>query len=451
MMKSSPDPVDDCFVTEARVLSCPDRPSSPFRRRTAAVALGLAVVGIPLFAGSTAPAGAAPTGPATPGAGAQDTNDAEPGERLPTRGPVDASSTTRAIDRLNLVDGLLRGEPIVDGDFADPFALSERDSIYIYATNTVDANIPVMELRKGQDLTARYLGDALPKLPSWTVKGFQWAPSVWARPDGTFVMYYVTPSSSAPTNKGCISRATSKDPAGPFVDDSTSAFICPLSQGGAIDPSVFIDSVGTPYLIWKNDGNCCSLPTNIYSQELSSDGLDVAGDPVELITATQKWEGNLVEGPSMIKKGSTHYLFYSANNWNSTNYAIGAATCTSVAGPCTKPTSTPWMASTANSQGPGGEEFFVSPGASGVWMVHHGWLPDQAGTPDGQRRLYLDRVSFESGDVLPVRSDTVAVEEALFEDAAFLALLVGLVIGVILVAGVTLNHRRRHGVDDGSD
>lgn len=379
------------------------------------------------------------------GASAQDTNDAEPGERLPTKGPVDDSSTTEAVDRLHLLGGLVRGEPIVDGDFADPYALAESDSIYIYATNTVDANIPVMELRKGHEFNARYLGDALPKLPSWTVKGFQWAPSVWARPNGTFVMYYVTPSSSAPDNRGCISRATSDDPAGPFVDDSTSAFICPLSQGGAIDPSVFVADDGTPYLIWKSDGNCCSLPTNIYSQQLASDGLDVAGDPVELITATQKWEGDLVEGPSMIKKGSTYYLFYSADNWNSTDYAIGAATCSSVEGPCTKPTTTPWMDSSEFSQGPGGEEFFVSPGAAGLWMVHHGWLPEQAGTPDGQRRLYLNQISFDPGDVLPVRSDAKAVEEALLEDSAFLALLVGLGIGVVMVAGLAINHRRRDG------
>ena len=38
-----------------------------------------------------------------------------------------------------------------------------------------------------------YLGDALPALPKWTVSGYQWAPSVWARPDGTFVLYYLDP------------------------------------------------------------------------------------------------------------------------------------------------------------------------------------------------------------------------------------------------------------------
>ena len=52
---------------------------------------------------------------------------------------------------------------------------------------------------------------------------------------------------------------------GPFTDDSSSAFVCPLSQGGAIDPSVFVASNG-PWLLWKSDGDCCNMPTTIYSQ-----------------------------------------------------------------------------------------------------------------------------------------------------------------------------------------
>ena len=75
----------------------------------------------------------------------------------------------------------------------------------------------------------------------------------------------------------CISRATSANPAGPFVDDSSSAFVCPVSKGGAIDPSVFVAADGTPWLLWKSDGDCCSLPTTIYSQQLSPDGLSVVG------------------------------------------------------------------------------------------------------------------------------------------------------------------------------
>jgi hypothetical protein len=143
----------------------------------------------------------------------------------------------------------------------------------------------------------------------------------------------------------------------------------------------------------------------------------------------------------MIRDGDRYLLFYSANDWDTVDYAIGVATCESVSGPCRATTRTAWMGSEKRSLGPGGQEFVEAP-AGGIWMVHHGWLPNEAGTPNGQRRLYLDRISMHSGDELPTRSDTLAVEEALLEDAAFLALLVGLGIGGVVVLGVLWRHRR---------
>ncbi len=397
---------------------------SPFRRALLPLALIATVMAVLL--NLSEPAGAA--------------DDVQTGERLPTRGPVSDPDGAAVPERLDLVGGLLRGVPIVQGDFADPYALSERDAIYVYATNTVDANVPVIELPKNDALTGRYLGDAMPDLPSWTSKGFQWAPAVWARPDGRFVLYYATPSSPG-SERMCISRALGSSPAGPFRDDSTGPFICPLAQGGAIDPSVFVDD-GVPYLLWKADGNCCKLPTTIYSQRLSADGMAVDGDPTALIGSTQPWQAGIVEGPSMIRDGDRYLLFYSANDWDTVDYAIGVATCTSVTGPCTATTRTAWMGSERHSLGPGGQEFVEAP-AGGIWMVHHGWLPNQAGTPDGQRRLYLDRISVHSGDELPTRSDTLAVEEALLEDAGFLALLAGLAIGGVVVLAAVWRHRRR--------
>jgi hypothetical protein len=191
----------------------------------------------------------------------------------------------------------------------------------------------------------------------------------------------------------CISRATSTSPSGPFVDDSSSAFICPYQMGGAIDPSIYIRSDGTPWLLWKSDGDCCNQPTYIYSQQLSPDGLSTVGPAHELIGATQPWEGGLVEAPSMIKEGSVYWLFYSANLWGTPNYSIGIAACTSVTGPCVKPLDRAWHTSTnsANGQGYGGSEFFQT--GSLIWMVHHGLVPGEAGNY-AERRLYVDLLVF---------------------------------------------------------
>ncbi len=383
-----------------------------------------------------------------------------PTGRAATEGPIGLDPSKADGIQLDVLDGLLGDQPIFNGDFADPFALRTAEVLYLYASDTQTtryapaAHVPVIALGRDSGFEGHYLGDALPTLPAWTVSGFQWAPAVWQRPDGTYVMYYSTPATiplgclakataygcvttvNGPTSAMCISRATSKSPAGPFVDDSSSAFVCPVSEGGAIDPSVFVDADGTPWLLWKNDGDCCQLSTNIYSQQLSPDGLSLVGPAHRLIGANQNWEGGLVEGPSMIQNGSDFWLFYSANLWGTDDYGIGVARCASVTGPCTKPLDHAWLSSSAggtqSDPGPGGEEFFRAGGL--VWMVHHGLAPGQSGNY-AQRRLYVDLLAFPNGQPprIAPRAPAAALAEAVLyygdpllpaqPEAAYLALI----------------------------
>lgn len=345
--------------------------------------------------------------------------------------------------QLDVVSGLRDDTPIFNGDFADPFVLRTANALYIYASNTQStqyapaAHIPEIELDRGSDFQGRYVGDALPTLPKWTVSGFQWAPSVWARPDGSYVMYYSTPATipliclaepsssgcirtqSGPTSAMCISRATSAGPTGPYVDDSTSAMICPTAQGGAIDPSVFVAADGSPWLLWKTDGDCCGLPTTIYAQQLAPDGLSTLGTAHRLIGATQAWEGGLVEGPSMMEANNTYWLFYSANLWGTDDYGIGIARCVSVVGPCTKPLDHAWLSSSDSAgrtdPGPGGQEFFQVGGL--IWMVHHGLAPGQSGN-GAQRRLYVDLLALPPNGLprLAPGDPSAALAEAVLYD-----------------------------------
>jgi len=161
---------------------------------------------------------------------------------------------------------------------------------------------------------------------------------------------------------------------------------------------VFIAADGTATLLWKSDGDCCGMPTTIYSQQLAPDGLSVVGPAQRLIGASQSWEGGLVEGPSMLESGGTFWLFYSANLWGTDHYGIGIAQCASVSGPCTKPLDHAWLSSAVSGgqsdPGPGGQEFFQVGGL--IWMVHHGLAPGQSGNL-AQRRLYVDLLAFPNG------------------------------------------------------
>ena len=280
-------------------------------------------------------------------------------------------------------------------DLADPYVhgvdrvIGRR--LFVYGTQTADANLPV--LTSGSGLRSEELGDALPQLPAWSTPGGVWAPGVHLT-GGRHVLYYTT--TDAASGLQCISVATADDPSGPFVDRSTQPLVCPVDLGGAIDPSPFVDTDGTAYLLWKNDGNCCGVPTRIFSQALSDDGLTLTGPPVELLASDQPWEGAVIEAPAMVEHEGSYYLFYSGNAWNTADYAIGYATCAAVQSPCDKPLDRPWLASSEGVAGPGGLELFRT-GDDELRAVFHGWAGPVGYDDGGVRSLFTVGVGFVAG------------------------------------------------------
>ena len=299
------------------------------------------------------------------------------------------------------------GTPVFEGDFADPFLLSVDDGLYAYATNTRDANVPVLYADSSSD--GEFLGDALPDLPQWANSLWNWAPAV-AEVDGTYVLYYTT--RHVESGRMCISVAVADDPAGPFVDDSTEPLICDLEQGGSIDPSPFIDTDQSRWLLWKSDGNCCGISTKIYAQRLTDDGTGLAGEPTELIRNDLRWERDVAEGPSMIEIDGTHHLFYSANRWDSADYAVGHAMCSSVTGPCTKD-SVPWLSSqTLGSSegvlGPGGLEVVDLAHPFADLVVYHAWTGGAVGYETSVRALFAEPIVWANGE--PLRASSLRID-----------------------------------------
>ena len=281
------------------------------------------------------------------------------------------------------------GAPALNGDFADPFLLSVGAEEYVYATNTLGQNVPAA--RFGGPGEQSQPAEALPQLPEWTEAGTVWAPSVAEVEDG-YALYYTTRHRDSGLQ--CISVATADDPLGPFVDGSDGPIVCDVELGGSIDPSPYGDGERT-WLVWKSDGNCCGMPTTIWVQETSADGTALLGEPAELLGVDQAWEGELVEGPSLVDVGDELLLFYSANRWDTTDYAVGYALCDSITGPCTKPQDTPWLFTYEHAAGPGGQELAVGPDSTRV--VYHGWSPGAVGYDNGgMRRLYVEPVHLET-------------------------------------------------------
>ena len=150
------------------------------------------------------------------------------------------------------------------------------------------------------------------------------------------------------------------------------------------------------WLLWKSDGNCYGLPTIIYAQPLTADGTGLAGDPVELIRNDLSWERDVVEGPSMIEVDGVWHLFYSANRWDTADYAVGHAVCETVTGPCVKDPE-PWLVSTDGTAGPGGLEVIELADRPNDLVVYHGWTGGEVGYPDGARALYARLIRWVDG------------------------------------------------------
>jgi beta-xylosidase len=277
------------------------------------------------------------------------------------------------------------------GDFPDPFVLPNGAVYYAYSTQVGFTQVPT--LRSRDLLHWQWVGDGLAHLPPWASWGALWAPAVLQR-GATYVMYYTTTDSA--TGRQCLSRAVSPVPQGPFVDSTTGPFVCQTDRGGSIDPSPFVDRDGTPYLQWQSEGTLNGEPPRIWSEQLSADGLNLVGAPRELIHQDQRWEFPIVEGPSMYRVGDRYYLFYSGNRWQTAAYAIGYAVCASVLGPCSKPTSSPLLASNGAMAGPGGPSVFDD-SLGRTRIAYHAWSTPDIGYPSGARRLHIATLTFAGG------------------------------------------------------
>jgi hypothetical protein len=167
-----------------------------------------------------------------------------------------------------------------------------------------------------------------------------------------------------------------------------------------------VDTDGSVYLIWKSDQNnpACGSAPRIWSQKLSTVGVSVVGSPTQLLARDQVWEGAVIEAPSMVLDGGSYYLFYSANNYDTSYYSVGYAVCQSPVGPCVKKTvdqaggaSPALIHSAGPAQGPGGQEFFRDMGGK-LWVAYHAWTSPLVGYPSGgQRSLRIDSMSFSGG------------------------------------------------------
>jgi len=246
---------------------------------------------------------------------------------------------------------------VVDqNDVADPSILTVGSAYYRFGTTDWMSNVPTATSTDLVHWTA--LPDSLPVLPRWAAPSISmtWAPSVISA-GNRFLMYVATEEQAS--GRQCIALATSAGPQGPYTDASSQPFLCQRALGGSIDPAVERDGRGRLHLVWKSDGNCCGLPTALWEQDLSADGLHLVGTAHRLLSADQAWESGNVEAPALLAAAKGWWLFYSGGNWRTASYATGIAWCSTLAGPCRDVLTHPLLASSSTLRTPSGLSTFV--------------------------------------------------------------------------------------------
>ena len=291
--------------------------------------------------------------------------------------------------------GCVHGQPTTSsiGNFPDPFVLPDGGGYYAYATNGDGVNVPTLH---STDLQSwRALPDAMPKLARWVRPEVPhvWAPEV-VKLGERYVLYYT--AHDLASDRQCVGAAVADSPAGPFVDNAARPLVCQAELGGTIDASPFLDK-GRLYLYFKSDGNCCQMPTHIFAQELSPDGLAVVGQPTRLLTNGRVWEGKVIEAPTMVLRDGKYILFYSANDFGDGSYAAGYASCAGPMGPCEPVGDAPFLKSHAASRlyGPGHQAIFKV-GAQD-FIAYHAWELRADGKRGERRFLYIDKLDWVDG------------------------------------------------------
>ncbi len=295
---------------------------------------------------------------------------------------------------------------IRDAFTADPAPLVVGNTVYLYTTH---------DLAEGDVLYAMndWLVYSSQDLRNWEAHGpvmsesdFSWAEannSAWAaeaiEKDGKFYLY--APVKHKEPDRGfAIGVGVSDSPTGPFVDARGSALITnSMTTVGRdydqdIDPTVFIDDDGSPWLMW---GHFTCFLVKLKPNMTELDG--------EIMTIELP---DFTEGPWLFKRGDIYYLAYaSIDEIEGGNERIAYATAPAVTGPWTY-----WGLITGETR----NSYTIHPGIiefKDQWyFFYHDALLDIGDLEgaDGRRAVAAEYLEFnDDGTIVPVEQTDVGI------------------------------------------
>jgi beta-xylosidase len=219
--------------------------------------------------------------------------------------------------------GAYAQNPIIRNMYsADPTARVFGDSVYLYPSHDILAS-------PGHGRVGWFCMEEHPvfpsaDLPNWrddgvvvsqyntpwvdSTKYSMWAPDCLYR-NGKYYFYFPSMPDSSYGRGFAIGVAISDKPSGPFIPQAM-----PIKDVHGIDPNVFIDKDGQPYLYWAQG--------RISGAKLKDNMLELASDVKVLGNLPDK---GLKEGPFVFERNGHYYLTYPhvENKTERLEYAMG--------------------------------------------------------------------------------------------------------------------------------
>ena len=240
---------------------------------------------------------------------------------------------------------------------------------------------------------------------SWGVEKC-WAPEVH-KYNGKFYLFFCGTDS-----KGIFhgSVAVCDTPDGTFVPVTDQPLL--NFSYSVIDLSLFVDDDGRTYIFYSKDCSTNKINGKKVSQsfgvEVSNDFTRLIGEPVLCSEPTQAWEtvsGNTIwnEGPVVFKRNGTYYLLFSANYYQSKDYAVGYCTSDTVLGLYNKPKDSCILKGNGETITGSGHCNLLFIGDEIYLTYHSHTVPPNT---DHGRSLYIDKLIIEADGSLHVNGPT---------------------------------------------
>ncbi|MCR6485147.1 family 43 glycosylhydrolase [Amycolatopsis sp. OK19-0408] len=309
----------------------------------------------------------------------------------PAGGPVDLSRPRRFTvtgaggeRRVWTVEAHETRSPALPGYHADPNIVAFGDTYYLYpTTDGFDGwSGTKFSAWSSKDLvhwTDRGVILDLGPDVSWADKN-AWAPTI-AQRGGKYYFYFCAEAK--------IGVAVSDSPTGPFVDSGKPLIARNPDGGQAIDPAVFVDPTGQPYLYWGN-GNAYVVPLN-------DDMVSFAPAKITRLSGLDDFR----EGLFMAERNGTYYLSWSIDDTRSEDYRVGYATAASPTGPFTNRGLILGKDAHLGVLGTGHSSMLRVPGTDDWYLAYHRFgIPGGDGT---HRETTIDKLTFRrDGTIVPV-------------------------------------------------